>query len=110
MPGRSMGITNAVMPAWRSTVGSVRASSVPMSAHWPSVHQIFWPVTFQPPSPSGTARVRSDARSLPASGSLNSWHQTCSPARIFGSRSAFCSGEPNVMIVWAASITWSSGR
>ena len=51
MPGRSIGITNAVMPACRSTVGSVRASSVPMSAHCASVLQIFWPVTSQP-SPS----------------------------------------------------------
>ena len=41
-------MTKAVMPAWRSTVGSVRASSMPMSAHWASVHQIFWPVTSQP--------------------------------------------------------------
>ena len=59
MPGRSIGMTKAVMPACRSTVGSVRASSVPMSAHCPSVHQIFCPVTSHP-SPSGSARVRSD--------------------------------------------------
>ena len=82
MPGRSIGTTKAVTPAWRSS-GFVRASSTPMSAHWASVLQIFWPVT-RKPSPSGTARVRRATRSLPASGSLKSWHHTCSPLRIFG--------------------------
>ena len=80
-----------------------------MSAHCPSVHQIFCPVTSHP-SPSGSALVRSDARSLPASGSLNSWHQTCSPARMRGSSVAFCSSVPKVSSAWLASITWSSGR
>ena len=60
-----------------------------MSAHWASVLQIFCPVT-RHPSPCGSARVRKDARSLPASGSLNSWHQTCSPERMRGSSAAFC--------------------
>ena len=32
------------------------------------------------PSPSSTARVRSEARSEPASGSLKPWHQITSPA------------------------------
>ena len=38
----------------------------------------------------GTARVRSDARSDPAPGSLNSWHQISSALRMRGSQRAFC--------------------
>ena len=34
------------------------------------------------------------ARSLPAPGSLNSWHQSSSAGRISGSQRAFCSGVP----------------
>ncbi len=104
-----MGTTNAVMPACRSALGSVRASSKPISAQWASVLQIFWPVTMNA-SPSGSARVRNEARSLPASGSLKSWHQTCSPLRIFGRSSRFCASVPDAMIACAASMTWSRGR
>ena len=43
--------------------------------------QIFWPLTTYS-SPSRTARVPRLARSLPAPGSLNSWHQISSPASI----------------------------
>ena len=50
---------------------------------WARLVQIFWPVTRQPPSPWWP--VRSEARSEPASGSENSWHQISSPVRI-GSR------------------------
>jgi hypothetical protein len=45
--------------------------------------QIFEPLTIHS-SPSRTARVLSEARSLPASGSLKSWHQISSPERSFG--------------------------
>ena len=45
--------------------------------------QIFWPVTRQP-SPSRLAAVCSEARSEPAFGSLNPWHQITSPAAIGG--------------------------
>ena len=41
-----------------------------------------------------SARVRSDVRSLPAPGSLNSWHQISDASRIFGSQRAFCSSVP----------------
>ena len=108
-PGVFIGTTKAVSPACRSTDGPVRASSSPMSAHCPSVHQTFCPVTTYA-LPSHSARVRSDARSLPASGSLNSWHQMCSPDRIRGRYSRFCSGDPKPRSAWLASITWSSGR
>ena len=45
--------------------------------------QIFDPVTTYS-SPSRTARVRSEARSLPAPGSEKPWHHTSSPRRIGG--------------------------
>jgi len=104
MPGSSMGTTKAVNPAWRSTLGSVRARSIPMSAHWASVHQVFCPVTTKWSS-SGSARVRRDARSLPAPGSLKSWHQMCSPLRIRGRYRDFCSRDPNSSRAWLASMT-----
>ena len=42
--------------------------------------QTFWPLSTQPPS-ARVARVVSAARSLPAPGSLKSWHQRISPAQ-----------------------------
>ena len=36
----------------------------------------------------------SEARSLPASGSLNSWQKSCSAGRIEGSQRCFCSAVP----------------
>ena len=41
----------------------------------------------------------SPARSEPASGSENSWHQISSPLRILGSQRACCSGVP-----WAINV------
>ncbi len=52
-----------------------------MSAWCALVFQTFWPLITQL-SPSSTAEVDSPARSDPAPGSLNSWHQVCSPVRI----------------------------
>ena len=46
-----------------------------------------WPVTNQPPSVR-SARVVSEARSEPASGSLNNWHQSSSAPRMGGSHRA----------------------
>ena len=46
---------------------------------WASDVQIFWPLTTHS-SPSRTARVPRLARSMPAPGSLKSWHQISSPA------------------------------
>ena len=43
--------------------------------------------------------VRRLARSLPASGSLNPWHQCSSASRMLGSQRAFCSSVPQVMIM-----------
>ena len=47
-------------------------STSPTSARWALVVHTFCPLTIQS-SPSGTALARSEARSEPASGSLNSW-------------------------------------
>ena len=46
---------------------------------WAKLVHTFWPVTTHS-SPSRTARVESPARSEPAPGSENSWHQISSPA------------------------------
>ncbi len=86
------------MPACLGTSGSVRASKMAQSECWPSDVHTFWPLITQRPS-RRSALVPSDARSLPASGSLNSWHHTCSP-RSIGVRNRSCwSGEPWAMRV-----------
>ena len=64
--------------------GSVRATSMHHLAWWASVVHTFWPVTTHS-SPSRTARVFSEARSEPDSGSEKPWHQISSADRI-GSR------------------------
>src|SRR5204863_54583 len=56
--------------------------------------QTFWPSTTQS-WPSRTARVRSDATSLPASGSLMPMHHIDSPATMSGIHRWRCSGVPN---------------
>ena len=68
-PGRSVGITSTLMPLCLGASGSVRTNVSRKSASWaPEVHT-FCPLTTKW-SPSSTARVRSDARSEPALGSL----------------------------------------
>src|SRR3954453_4385933 len=70
------------MPRCFGCSGSVRATSIPRSAVTaPDVHT-FCPLTIQT-SPSRTARVDELARSLPAPGSLNSWHHDSAPAARF---------------------------
>lgn len=70
MPGASMGIASQVMPRCLGASGSVRTSSSHQSATSACEVQILAPLTTYA-SPSRTARVRSAARSEPASGSLN---------------------------------------
>ena len=77
-----------VMPWCLGTSGSVRARQIAQSASWASDVHTFWPVSRQPPS-ARSALVRSEARSEPASGSLNSWHQVIS-ARCVGPRKRSC--------------------
>ena len=64
------------MPNWRlGAAGSERARHRPQSANWAYDVHTLRPVTRYPPS-TGTALVASEARSLPASGSLKSWHHS----------------------------------
>ena len=56
------------MPDCCLALVSVRTRQNIQSAKWPSVFQVFWPLTTKW-SPSRTARVRSEARSEPAPGS-----------------------------------------
>ncbi len=67
------------MPFRLGAAGSVRARQMPNSERWAQVVQTFCPVRTHS-SPSRTARVASEARSEPAPGSLNSWHQRSSLA------------------------------
>ena len=71
MPGLRMSTMKALIPACLAAPGSVLASRNPRSAMCAWVVHTFWPLTTHA-SPSRCALVRSDARSLPASGSLNS--------------------------------------
>ena len=64
-----MGTSRKLRPRWRSEAGSVRATTKHQWATWASDVQIFWPLMTHW-SPSRTARVRTLARSDPASGSL----------------------------------------
>ena len=67
------------------------------SACWaPEVHT-FWPFTTKS-SPSRTAAVRSDARSLPASGSLMPSPKVSSPRRQGTAKRSTCSGVPRSTI------------
>ncbi len=78
MPGWRMSQANQVMPWCLGRSGSVRAMSMPKSATWPSEVHTFCPLTIHS-SPSLTARQVKPARSLPAPGSLKSWHQASWP-------------------------------
>ena len=95
-PGEAMSIRKNEMPLWGRASASVRAMRIPRSATRPLEHQTFWPSTTHS-SPSRTARVDNDARSEPASGSENSWHQIRSPVRIGRRCSACCSGVPKAI-------------
>ena len=78
----------------RRAVGAGAADEVAVVGYWaPKLVQIFWPLITQS-SPSRTAWVFSEARSLPAFGSLMPMHQVVSPDRILGRNSACWSGRP----------------
>jgi aspartate/methionine/tyrosine aminotransferase len=64
--------------------------------------QIFWPLMAQL-SPSGTADVDRPARSEPEPGSLNNWHQVCSPVKSGASRRSRKSSLPCASMVGPAS-------
>jgi len=81
------------MPLCLGASGSVRARHTPQSENWAYEVHTFWPVTRQP-SPSRSARVATEARSLPAPGSLKSWHHSSSAVRMRRSQRSFCADVP----------------
>jgi hypothetical protein len=83
-PGERMSTISIEMPRWRGPSSSVRASTPHQRAYWPHETQVFWPLNTKSPSSFTRARVRSDARSEPASGSEKPWHQISSAERIDG--------------------------
>ena len=89
------------MPLCCGASGSVRARQIAKSVSCASDVHTFWPVSRQPPS-TRTARVRSAARSEPAPGSLNSWHQVSSPSSVGRTNRSRCASEPCARIVGAA--------
>ena len=73
------------------------------SANAPRLAQVFCPVSSQPsPASLRTARERMPARSLPASGSDQPWHQISSPAAIGSKKRSFCAGVPYSSMVGAS--------
>ena len=63
--------------------------------------QTFWPSSTKR-SPSSRADVRTPARSEPAPGSENPWHQISSAASSGFRYRAFCASVPRLMIVGPA--------
>ena len=81
------------MPSCFGADGLVRAKSAPHFEYCAPVVQIFWPVIRQPPSTLVALVVRL-ARSEPAPGSENSWHQIISPRKVGGRKRCCCSSVP----------------
>ena len=81
IPLLSMSTRKNVSPRCLGAALSVRARQIAQSASRAREVHTFCPVSRHPPSVR-SARVRSEARSEPASGSLNSWHQAISPRRV----------------------------
>ena len=92
-----MSMSSIEMPACFLTSGSVRTRLKIQSPYWPSVVQVFWPLTTKS-SPSRTAEHRRLARSEPASGSEKPWLHQMSRLAVFGRNSCFCSSVPNCAI------------
>ena len=94
------------MPLCFGASGSVRARQTPHCAQFARDVHTFCPVSFQPVAGllvrARTAFIRSEARSEPAPGSLNSWHQNSSPLNVAGTNRSICSGLPCSRIVGAA--------
>ena len=89
---------NIVRPLCLGTSASVRASSSPNDANWALVVHTFCPFSVQVPSSFWRARVCTAARSEPAAGSENIWHQTSSPWSIGPRWRLFCSSLPWAMM------------
>jgi hypothetical protein len=92
-PGWSAGTSSMLSPLCRWESGSVRTRTYSQSAWIPKEVHTFCPFTTQS-SPSRSARVRTDARSEPAPGSLKPCPHSSSTARIGGRKRFFCSSLP----------------
>ena len=77
---------------------SVRATNMHHFENCAALVHTFCPLTPHS-SPSLTARVFREARSEPASGSENPWHQISSAERIGPSQRSFCSCVPHTISV-----------
>ena len=95
-PGVSVGTTKPRMPS------SVCAHTTATPASVPLVIHILPPLSTQS-SPSRLARVRIDAGSLPASGSVRPKQPSTSPVAIRGSHSSRCCSVPHRWIAYIAS-------
>ena len=88
IPGESVSTKNAVIAWWLGVSASpVRVSKMHRCEYWAKLVQTFWPLMIHL-SPRWTARVVSEARSLPEPGSENPWHHCSSPDSSFGTISA----------------------
>ena len=95
--------------AWRSSSSLVRHSTTNQSLTCAPPVQSFVPVTRQPPS-ARSARVCTEARSLPAPGSLIPIENDSSPAQIAGRKRSFCASEPTRAMtgpVWRSATQWN---
>jgi hypothetical protein len=86
--------------------GSVWANTSATSATLPNEIHIFWPEIRQPPLVR-SARVRMEAGSDPASGSVSAKEPSASPEQIRGSHSRFCSSVPQRSIEPPTSEVWT---
>ena len=102
MPGRSIGMMNAVMPWCLGDVGVGAGDQLAplgeLGARAPHLLAVDHPLVAVADSPAPRL-----ARSEPAPGSENSWQHSSRAARNRGTSTACCSSVPNAMIVGAIS-------
>src|SRR5256885_2020816 len=97
------------MPLCFGASASVRHASQMKSARLAPLVNTLLPLTTYW-SPSRTARVRSDAKSVPASGSVYPMAKFNSPCRIPGRNRCFCSSVPMLMSVGPTVFTVTNGK
>ena len=86
----------------------MRTSAIIQSCSWAPVVQTLVPLTIHPSS-ARVARVTTDARSLPESGSLIPMQKESSPRQMAGRNRSFCSGVPTFAIngpLWRSATQW----
>ena len=93
-PGVSRSTKNAVMASWFGVSASpVRVSRMHRVAYCAKLVHTFWPLMIHSIAAVCTARVVSDARSLPEPGSEKPWHHDSWPDSSRGTISAASSGR-----------------